>query len=279
MPGSLAERLSSRNILALTLACAGCLGGSARLPLPTPFSPVGGATPVPGNGVGLGTELGNSLRGPELTHGEVRAASIGVGAADVLSIWWGSPQTQDQVEFGVAHVGVQQIRLKAVFAKPHDGRMAIAVYAANSWGSRAVFGDTLLPGPPLVYRPDTLQRDRVSSWDFAVPAELLIGRRYAASRPSVFFGPRVMYIGYDDRVHADGSFKMLVPGGVGGVHISTWGVEFFLEGTLAYISRRTYQGMSMGGGLAAFPAIAVVAHLGSPYPWRLRLRQPPRRSR
>ena len=249
----------------LVLCVAACAAPPTRLPLLVPFSPTNGATPVPGNGIGLGMDIGSSLRGPELARGEIRTASIGVGMGDRFSIWYGSPHSDDYVDGAHAHTGVEQVRAKVLLARPFEGRAALAILGGHAWGQRTAVGFVTYPS----YASVPLQDDKVWSWEVAAPAELLLGRRRAEARPSVFLGPRVVYMRYDDRLRQDGTFTTFFSGAVGGLHVSTYNCEFFFESTVAYVPQRVFLGGNVGGHLAVMPALGIVFRIGSPYHWGL----------
>lgn len=256
-------------LLLVLLASAACYSPAVRLPLPVPFSPIGGATPVPANGVGASLELAGSIRGPELARGQIRAVGIGVGAGDRLGIWLSNPRTEDYVDQSTLHTDIQQIRAKAVLAKPFGGRAALAVYGGHAFGNRLISEENYIydPGVPPVLVRDTLQDDAVWSWEIGAPAELLLGRRDAEARPSIFLGPRVVFVRYDDRVRSDGTFRLVLPGAVGGLHITADRYEFFFETTLAYLPRRAYNGLTAGGRFNLMPAVGVAVRVGPPYRW------------
>jgi hypothetical protein len=178
-----------------------------------------------------------------------------------VAIWWSSPHSQDHIEGNTAHAGVQQVRAKLLAVRLP--RTVLAVYGGHAWGDRFVFGEGTFPS----YQRDTLQNDRIWSWDFALPAEFLIGRRSASARPSLFFGPRLAYARYDDRLRPDGTFSVLLPGAVSGFHISAYQYEFFFESSLAYVPRHAFQGSSSGGRVSVMPALGLVVRVGPPYLW------------
>ena len=253
----------------LLLASAACYAPPVRLPLPVPFSPIGGATPVPGNGVGASLERAGTIRGPELARGEVMGWGLGVGAGDRIGIWLSNPQTQDQVLETTAHTDVQQIRAKAVLARPLGRRAAFALYVGHAFGNRLVVEEDYVYEPnalPVLVR-DTLQNDAVWSWELAAPAEVLLSDPAAGARASIFLGPRVVFMQHDDRVRPDGTFRLTMAGALGGLHISVDRYEFFLEATLAYLPRRAYNSATAGGRVSVMPAVGLIVRVGPPFGW------------
>jgi hypothetical protein len=255
-----------RGLPFLLLASAACLAPETRLPLPAPFLPTYGATPVPGSGAAVAAEWGNGLLGPELVRGEMRSSAFGVGLGNRLNILIATPRamgSRDNVGGVRGSVGVQQFRAKLTFRRPFGRKSALAIYGGHAYGGRFAEG----PGQPPSYAPDTLQRDRVWSWEVAAPAELLFGSRAAEILPSIYLGPRLTFMRYEDRVRPDGNFKALFAGAVGGFHVSAGRYEFFLESAAVHVPRHAYAGGWHGGGVALLPAFGAVMRIGSPYFW------------
>jgi hypothetical protein len=245
------------------LAPVACYYSSERVPLPVPFLPTTGATPVPGNGFGFGYDLGRSVIGPELASAQTAGVSAGIGLDDRLSVWYGSARSRGGTSRTFT-AGVRQVRGKFLVAKPFGWRSALAVYGARAWGERRAQTYVSVPMAPTV---QVLQRDQVFSSELAVPVEFLLGRRFAQTRPSIYFGPRLTHVRYLDQVRADGNFTTVIPGILGGLHLSG-PAEAFLEGTLAYVPRRQYAGSAGGGYVALMPSLGFSVRLGAPYLWR-----------
>jgi len=238
------------------LSCSACYAPQVRLPLPATFPVISGATPVPGRSVGLSAELADGLRGPELGRGEVRGAGITVGLDDRFSLGYVYQETSD-VDSGVTlHVGVHHGRVKMRLGQLFGPTSEVAVHAA--FGS----SEHVVPG---------VQDDGLHTWDLAVPVELLLSGRPGAgggaARASVFLGPRIVLEQYDDRVRPDQSFHIVLPGVVGGFHLSAGHLELFIESTLAAVPRNSYLGVPSGGKLMVMPAFGAQLRLGAPFDW------------
>ena len=73
-------------LLAAAVLSSGCAQSAIRLPLPVPFSPVNGATPIVSNGLLVGMEGAGAIVGPELARGEVRTISFGIGLGNRVGL-------------------------------------------------------------------------------------------------------------------------------------------------------------------------------------------------
>src|SRR5690242_8543155 len=100
----------TRFALALLLLAGACAPPPNRLPLPVPYMPTNGGTTVPGNGVGIGAELGSALLSPDLSRGELRATSVGLGIKDRISISLGNPHTKGTIAGQSAPSSLQHFR-------------------------------------------------------------------------------------------------------------------------------------------------------------------------
>ncbi len=234
------------------LGALACAEPRTRLPLPALFPVIGGATPVPGNGVGLSLELADGLRGPELGRGEVRGGGISAGAGDRASLGYLYQETSDAASGVTLHVGVKLGRFKVRVGQLFGVRSEVAVYGAIASSERARSG---------------LQEDRLHTWEFALPAEFLVTDPQASSRASLFVGPRVVFERYEDRLRPDQSFDTIFPGVVGGLHLALGHVELFVESTLAYVPRNSYLGVPSGSRLAVMPALSAAVRVGPAFRW------------
>ena len=251
----LREHINFAGIVAGGLLAPACAEPRTRLPLPAPFPVIGGATPVPGNGVGLSLELADGLRGPELRRGEVRGGGISVGADDRASLGYLDQETSDADSGVTLHVGVKLGRFKVRVGQLFGERSEVAVYGAIGSSERA---------------RDTLQDDRLHTWELALPAEFLVTEPRASARASVFVGPRIVFERYEDRVRPDQSFNTVFPGVVGGLHLALGHVELFVESTLAYVPRNSYLGVPSGNRLTVMPALSAAVRLGPAFRWPAR---------
>jgi hypothetical protein len=238
-------------VLTATLACA-CYEPQTRLPLPAPFPVTGGATTVPGNGVGLSVELADGLRGPELERGELRGGGITIGTDDRVSLGYLYQETSDPDSGVTLHVGVKLGRLKVRMGQPFGARSEVAVYGAVGSSERTL---------------DTLQDDRLHVWELAVPAEFLLSEPRSSPRASVFVGPRVVFERYEDHVRPDQSFNIVFPGALGGLHLVAGHLELFIESTLVYVPENSYLGARSGGRLTVMPALAAALRFGPAFRW------------
>jgi len=233
-----------------------------RLPLPVPFLPIRGATTVPGHGAGINMDLGSGLLGPELSRGNLIGIAVGMGWNDWFTLSLGNPHASDQT-FGRARAYLQQLRLKVPFVRPNGGRLAMAVSVSRSWGDLRLSRRATASGVDL----EVFQDDHVGSWDFAVPAEVLVGQHRKLGRTSVFIGPRVVLSSYDDRLQPTGPFGAVLPGAVAGVHLSTFMFEFFAETNLVYVPQHGYESGSYAGRVALMPSLGGTLRLGRPFRW------------
>jgi hypothetical protein len=248
----LREHFTFAGVVAGGLLALACVEPRTRLPLPALFPVIGGATPVPGNGVGLSLELADGLRGPELGRGEVHGGGISAGVDDRASLGYLYQETSDAASGVTLHVGVKLWRLKMRVGQLFGVRSAVAVYGAIGSSERA---------------RDTLQDDRLRTWELALPAEFLVTEPRASTRASLFVGPRIVFERYEDRVRPDQSFDTVFPGVVGGLHLALGHVELFVESTLAYVPRNSYLGVPSGGRLTVMPALSASVRLGPTFDW------------
>jgi hypothetical protein len=254
----------TRFAIALVLLAAACGPPPNRLPLPVPYLPTNGATTVPGNGVGIGAEFGSALLSPDLHRGELRATSVGLGIKDRISISLGNPHTQGSIAGQAANSSLQQFRTKILLVTPHRRRPAISLFAGYAWGEQRVLRRATAPVPQV----DTLQNDRMVATELALPAEALIRFPLRNVRTSIFAGPRVTFLRYNDWMRPDDGLKLVMPGAVGGIHFSANILEIFLENTLAYVPRRAVGGGTIGGYLTVMPALGAVVRIGPAFKWR-----------
>lgn len=228
------------------LALAGC-ATPVRIPLPTPFSLTRGGTPVPGEGVGLGMELGDGLQGQELLRKEVVTVHLLAGIADGVNLGVGAFfGHENRDEAGGLVTG--KVRLGA----PAGRRTSASVHVALAAASR---------------RDGNAQHESVAAVDLAVPVEWLATPDAGPAELGLYAGPRLVFESYRDRIRPDEDLDAWLPGRLGGLHLRFGKVHVFGEATIAFRPGTTYLGDEYGGSPILLPSGGVVAHLGSPFRW------------
>lgn len=230
----------------LALLSQGCVD-PVRTPLPAPVTAVRGGTPVPGNGIGLGMQLGDGLQGQELLRKELLTGEVVLGFRDRVNVTaavYGGRDDSDPAGFLFAG--------KVRVGSPLGERTSTALHA----------------GIATVDRLDGAEQDEaLTALDVAVPTELLLVDPGAEARFSVYAGPRLLYERYRDRLVPGDSFEGTLPGLLSGLHLDLGHVHLFGEGTVLWRPESRYRGTTYEGGPIFLPSGGVVVHLGSPFRW------------
>lgn len=235
------------------LALAAVVGLAAcyqprRIPLPAPVALTRGGTPVPGKGVGIGLQLENGLQGQELVRKELLGGDFLIGALDRLNIGlsaYGGHEEEDPAGYLVTG----KLRLLGPFGR----RSSTALHVGLS----------------NIHRRDgDAQDESLATVDLALPTELLVGTFGERSAFSVYAGPRFLHESYRDDLQPSDGFYGWVPAGLAGLHLQLGWFHLFGEETLAFRPETSYRGVEYPGGTIFLPSVGLVAHVGSPFPWR-----------
>jgi hypothetical protein len=214
--------------------------------LPSPFPLTYGGTPVPANGLAVGLERSDGLRGQEVQRTELIGPTIGIGVGDRVSVSAASLVPRRNGE-GFP-VWSAKVRLGDLFGP----RSSASVHVA--W-SRAHRED----------RP--AQADRVSTIDVALPVEFLTSRPAARPKLSLYAGPRITRENYSDDIDPSQSMRHVYFGALGGAHVSYRALHLFGEVTLLYVPTSRFHGVTYGGQLTVMPAVGVLVRLGHDHKW------------
>lgn len=225
----------------------GC-GGPVRRALPSPFPLVYGGVPVPAEGVGGSIEFGDGFRGQEQIRTEAVAAGLVVGIRDLIAV---SLNTYSETQSN--GLGGTFARLKIGVGRPFGPRSSLGVHLATAWTEE---------------QADTVQDERLRSYDAAVPAEFLLwSNPRGPGKFSAYIGPRVVLERYTDRLNAAGSLNFSHWGILGGAHANVGILDLFAEANLAHVPVTRYRGQSYGGYWTVIPTVGLTLHAGRSHRW------------
>lgn len=197
-------------------------GPPQRRALPAPFPLTAGATPIPARGIGLGLELGDGLRGQELSRTEIFAGGIAVGFADAVSAsLHGYEETRGVGESGTFW------RMKVRLASPFGSNSLLGLHFATAWTER---------------QAADVQDEKLRVFDLAVPVEFLLTKPGAPRGVSVFVAPRVVIEDYEDRLRPSESVNVGIAGMLGGLHFRSGIFHLFGEASVVYVPENQFMG-------------------------------------
>lgn len=233
-------------LAAALLLVAGC-EPPRRVPLPAPFPQTRGGTPVPAKGIGLGMEFGDGLGGQELFRKEVLHPYLVAGIAERASFSLGAyGGLEDDDPGGTLLTG--KLRLGA----PLGNRTSSALHLSAGFIDR---------------KDEDAQDEALTALDLALPTEWLAVGGGDAAFLSLYAGPRLVHEDFRDRLGPAGDYSELIPGALGGFHVSVGSFHLFGEGTMALLPETPYRSDASGGDAVFLPSVGAVAHFGSPFSW------------
>lgn len=244
---SLAVSFRAARLLVVLAVAPGC-GVPERFALPVAIPLTQGGTAVPAHGGGGAIEFGDGLLGQELMRTEILSLGLLGGVADRFSFSFNSfTETRGNEMEGAF------LRAKGRIGSVLGPESSVAVALAFSTSSRQV---------------EPVQDERVTTVDFAVPAEFLLASS-ATRRQDVggYVAPRVVFERYVDRLDESETLSAAHWGALAGVHARAGNVHLFGELNLLHVSGRTVRGETFEGGLMLIPAIGLAIHLGQAHRW------------
>ena len=156
-----------------------------RIPLPVPFSAVGGSRPVTPQGFRLIGEFGDGVWGQEQERVEIGGGGLGFALQDRIEFsvsGYGSTR-RVQNQTGAGTLGVRgKIRL-GDFA---GGRASVGIHIAHIRSQRERTG---------------VQDERLTAWDVALPLAFYpVSGQFLDHRWSVYAAPRLVFQAFEDRM-------------------------------------------------------------------------------
>ena len=230
------QGLLGRTALVALLVGASSCGPPRRVPLPVPFSAVGGSRPATPQGVQVFGEFGDGVWGQEQQRVEV----VGGGIAFAL---------RDRVEFGVS--GYESTR--GATDDPTTVVLRGKIRLSDFMGNRASLG--IHVGHMNSSRENSVQNERLTAWDVALPLTFYpAGLQFAGAenRWGVYGAPRLVFQTFEDLVAGETTKGTLAAGLLGLVarweYISVRG-----EVNFAHTPSMTFGGTTSQGGWIVLP--------------------------
>lgn len=234
-------------VVAVSALLAGC-GVPERIVLPAPIPLTQGGTVVPANGAGFGFDFGDGLLGQELLRTEMISAGIlgGLGDRVGLSIYsFNETRENDQ--------GGTVVRMKLRGGPLLGPKSSVALALAYASSSREA---------------GTVQDERVTSVDLAIPAERLLAiSRTRRQEVSAYAGPRVIFQKYEDRLDPGETLEATHAGLLVGLHGRASNFHLFGELSFMHLAGRVVRGQSYDAGWMVVPALGMAVHIGPVHRW------------
>jgi hypothetical protein len=234
-------------IVLAALPCLSCVTQPKRVALPSPFPLTHGGTTIPANGVAVGLEFGNGLRGQEVQRASILNFNLGIGVLDRISVsaaGYGGNENGDR--------SGSLWRVKARVGEVFGPRSSVSVQV----------------GVAAIDREDLpAQQESLRTVDVAVPAEFLLTDPSERRKGSVYIGPRLTRESYRDDLDHRQDLRTLCGGVLGGAHLRYGVLHLFAEATLLYVPKSSLQGVSYGGRLTVMPTVGALLRIGTEHKW------------
>jgi hypothetical protein len=240
---------NARYAVVVAALLAGACGPAVRESLPMPFAPIMGAVPISSEGIAIGAELADGLRGQEMQRTELTGVVLAGGIENLLGVSAATLRTSDD------HVRAESIRFKLRVARPAGPRSAMAIHFGIAGADR---------------EEPTIQNERMFAADFALPFEVLATAAEKKVWLSAFVAPRLVVERYNDREAPSRSLTATFVGGSSGIHLRAWFLDLFAETTVARVPETVYGGVTYPKAVYAFPAISLMVRVGPSYDWSKR---------
>ena len=197
---------------------------------------------------GFGFDFGDGLLGQELLRTEMISAGVLGGLGDRVGLsFYSFEETRENNQGGT--VVRMKVRAGPLLGSKSSVALALA-YAASSREAGSV------------------QDERVTSVDLAIPAELLLATSLNRRREvSAYAGPRIIFQNYEDRLDPGETLEATHPGLLIGLHGRTSNFHLFGELSFMHLAARVVREQPYDAGWMVVPSLGMAVHFGPVHRW------------
>ncbi len=242
MSASSTWRLFGRTVLVALLAgTSSCGRPPRRIPLPVPFSAVGGSRPATPQGVRAFGEFGDGVWGQEQERAEIFGGGVGFALRDRIEFSVSGYEPTPEVPDNATTIIVRgKIRLGDFMG----GRASVGIHVAHMTADRET---------------GSVQDERLTAWDVALPVTIYpAALQFAGAehRWGVYAAPRLVFQTFEDRLAGETTKGTLAAGLLGVV--ARWKyVAVRGEMNLAHTPSMGFGNTTFQGGWILLPMASV----------------------